>query len=109
VIRFAGLTVALAVALSAGFSARSMRVGWGIGYGIVLVLFIAYWVTRLRRPRRLEVTEEAVRYVRGNGRQEALLSRESGNDLGIVEKRYSRGGRRWWLVQSGSTTDTVIH
>ena len=61
----------------------------GVGWGIVLVLVIAWWVRALQRPARLEVTEEAVRYGRPDGRQAAALSRQYGDELVIVEKRLN--------------------
>ena len=109
-ISFGVLTGILAVALSPGFAARavSFRVGWGVGYAIVLALLIAWWVRTLRRPARLEITGEAVRFLRGNGRQKAVLSREQGDELRIVEQRASQGGRRLWLAQLNSIMDRRI-
>ena len=108
--KFGVMTGLVVLALGLGLAARavSFRVGWGIGWGVVLVLVIAWWVRALQRPARLEVTEEAVRYVRPDGRQAAVLSRRYGDELVIVEKRLSRGGRQLWLTQPGVTTVAVI-
>jgi hypothetical protein len=64
------------VALGLGLAARAVSFRVGVGWGIVLVLVIAWWVRALQRPARLEVTEEAARYRRPDGRQATALSRQ---------------------------------
>jgi hypothetical protein len=108
---FGMLTGMLAVALiipEFEVPSVSFRVSWGVGYAIVLALLITSWIRRLRHPQRLEITGESVRYLRGKGRQKAMLSRQHGDELRILEKRIRRGGRLLWLVQLSSITDRSI-
>jgi len=103
------LAVLFAGVGATGFAVRSgsFKVGWGIGLGIVVVLLIAWCLWALRHPARLEVTEEAVRYFRRNGRQAAVLPRQYGDEVVFVVKQNWRG-QQVSLAQRGLTTTAVI-
>ncbi len=63
-ILFGFLSLAAAVALARGiFDAQTTagRVTVAVIFGILLVVFITDWIVAIRRPARLEVTEDAIR------------------------------------------------
>jgi hypothetical protein len=72
---------------------------------VLLTVFISAWIRTLRHPARLEITEDAIRYVPRNG-QSATLSRQQGNELYFV--RGNRGGRIWTLGLAIMGTETVM-
>src|SRR5580693_5850889 len=88
-ILFGFLTLAFAVAL-----ARGGTVAVVVLCAILLAVFISAWIRTLRHPARLEITEDAIRYVRRNG-QSVTLPRQQGNELYFV--RRNRSGRIWTL------------
>jgi hypothetical protein len=101
------LTLACVVALARGVPAAHSaagRVALSVVFGGVLVVLIAGWIVALRRPRRLEITEDAVRYVQRNG-QVSALSRQQGDELRWVKELR---GRTWRLGLTIAGTDTVI-
>jgi hypothetical protein len=104
---FGFLTVACAVALVRGVPGAQTTAGRAaaaVVFGGLLVLFIVGWIVMLRRPHRLEITEDAVRYVRRNG-QVSALSRQHGDELRWVKQLR---GRTWRLGLTISGTDTVM-
>jgi hypothetical protein len=81
---WAFLVVVFAVALSnvvARAQTSTGRVAGAVVCGAVLVLLIVGWIRMSRAPRRrLEITEDAIRYVQPDGRVSAL-SRQWGMSL----------------------------
>ena len=73
-------------------------------FGGLLVVLIAGWIVMIRRPGRLEITEDTIRYVRRNG-QVSALSRQHGNELRWVKQLR---GRTWRLGLTIAGTDTVM-
>jgi len=105
---FGFLTLAFAVALARGgigAQTTSGTVAVVVLCAVLLAVFISAWIRALRRPARLEITEDAIRYVRRNG-PPAILSRQQGNELSFV--RTNRGGRNWTLGLAIAGTDTVM-
>jgi hypothetical protein len=104
---FAFLTVAFAAALIRGASdaqTAAGRAAVAVLFGGLLVVLIAGWIVAVRRPHRLEVTADAVRYVRRNG-QVSMLSRQQGDELRFVKERH---GRTWRLGLTIVGTETVM-
>jgi hypothetical protein len=104
---FGVLTLAFAAALAtgvAGAQSGSGRVAAAIFCGPLLGACLAGWILTLRRPTRLEVSEDAIRYVRCNG-QASTLTRQPGDELRFV--KYRRG-RIWALGLCIAGTDTII-
>ena len=82
------------------------RVVGAVVFGAVLVLMIVGWIRMNRRPRRrLEIAEDAIRYVESDGRVSAL-SRQSGDELAFFIQH--RGGRVSVLELTVKGTGTVI-
>ena len=107
-ILFGFLTLAFAVALVRGVTGAqttSGRVAVLVLCVVLLTVFISAWIRTLRHLTRLEITEDAVRYISRNG-QSATLSRQQGNELYFV--RRNRGGRIWTLGLAIMGTDTVM-
>src|SRR6202011_5445601 len=101
-------TLAFAVALArggTGAQSASGRVAVPVLCVVLLTVFISAWIRTLRHPARLEITEDAIGYVRRNG-QSATVSRQQGNDLYFV--RRNRSGRIWTLGLAIMGTDTVM-
>jgi hypothetical protein len=61
----------------------------------------------IRRPARLEVSADAIRFVQRNGHA-SVLSRPSGNELRFVKQRRGALSRIWTLGVALAGTDTVI-
>ncbi len=104
---FAFLIVACAAALVRGLPAAqttSGRTAVAVIFGGLLVVLIAGWIVMIRRPRRLEITEDAVSYVQRNG-QVASLSRRQGDELRFVKQLR---GRTWRLGLTIVGTDTIM-
>ncbi len=76
-------------------------------FGIFLVALIAGWIVRSRRRARLEITEDAIRYVGRDGRV-ATLSRQQGDELRFVKRHAAAMSRVWTLGLTIVGTDTVI-
>ena len=107
-ILYAFLSLAVAVVLARGVvgaHTAAGRVAIAVIFGILLVVFIAAWIAAIRRPARVEVTKDAIRYVQRNG-QVSSLSRQLGDELGFVQTR--RGPRIWTLGLTITGTDAVI-
>lgn len=107
-ILFGFLALAAIVALArgvAGAQTASGRVVAAVFCAILVVAFIAGWIVMARRPARLEITMDAIRYTQRNG-QVSTLSRQSGDELRFV--RRHRGARIWTLGLTIAGTGTVI-
>jgi hypothetical protein len=107
-ILFGFLTLAFAVALARGgigAQTTSGRMAVVVLCTVLLAVFISAWIRTLRHPARIEITEDAIRYVRRNG-QPATLSRQQGNELSFV--RTNRDGRIRTLGLAIAGTDTVM-
>jgi hypothetical protein len=75
---------------------------------VVVIAVLAgggFWM--IRRPARLEVGVDAVRFVQRDGHASAL-SRQSGNELRFVKQHRSALSRIWTLGVGVVGTDTVI-
>ena len=108
-ILFGFLTLAFAVALVRGVTGAqttSGRVAVVVLCVVLLAVFISPRIRTLRHPARLEITEDAIRYVRRNG-QSATLSRQQGNELYFV--RRNRGGRISTLALAIMGTDASMN
>ncbi len=105
------LVVALAVALFrlvTGAQTSTGRVIGAVVFGAVLVFLLAGWIRMSRAPRRrLEITEEAIRYVQSDGRVSAL-SRQWGDELCFVMQHRAPLSRVWVLGLTIKGTDTVM-
>ena len=104
---FGFLTIACAAALARsvlGADTTAGRATFAVVFGGLLVLFIVGWIIAARRPRRLEITESAVRYVQRNG-QVATLSRQLGDELRWVKELRGRTWRRGLTIVG---TDAVL-
>lgn len=75
--------------------------------GLFLVALIAGWIVRSRARARLEVTEDAIRYVGRDGRV-STLSRHQGDELRFVKRHAAALSRVWTLGLTIVGTDTVI-
>jgi cytochrome c biogenesis protein CcdA len=93
---FGFLTVAMAAALIRGVigaQTTAGRVAVAVIFGVLLVVFLIGWAVSARRPAHLEITEDSIRYVTGNGRVTAL-SRQQGDELRFISRP---AGRIWTL------------
>jgi hypothetical protein len=107
---FGFLLLAFIVALARGVTdaqSTSGRVAVVIFCAVVLAVLLRGWIMIIRRPARLEVTADAVRFVQRNGRVSAL-SRESGHELQFVKQHRGALSRVWTLGVTIVGTDTVI-
>ena len=101
------LTVACVAALARGVPGAQTaagRVAVAVVFGGLLVILVVGWLVMLRRRRRLEITEDAVRYVQRNG-QVSALSRRDGDELRWVKQLRGRVWRRGLTIVG---TDTVM-
>ena len=80
------------------------RVVGSVVFGVLVVVFLAGWLLTIRRPGHMEISRDAIRYVRGNG-QVSALSRKQGNRLRWVKQLR---GRIWKLGLTIEGTDTVM-
>jgi hypothetical protein len=104
---FGFLTIACAVALARsvlGAHATTGRATFTVVFGGLLALFIVGWIIAARRPSRLEITQDAVRYVQRNG-QVATLSRQLGDELRWVKELRGRTWRRGLTIVG---TDAIL-
>jgi hypothetical protein len=109
-ILFGLLVSAFAVALARGVAgARSTagQVGAAVFCGALVVAFTSGWIVIIRRPVRLEVTEDAVRFVQRNGHV-SILSRQQGDELRFVKRHSGALSRVWTLGLTIAGTDTVM-
>lgn len=80
------------------------RLAAAVIFGGLLVVILAGWAAALRRPRRLEITQDAIRYVQRDGRATSL-SRQYGDHLRWVKQLR---GRTWRLGLTIVGTDDVM-
>ena len=84
------------------------RVAGVVVFGAVLVVLIMGWIRMNRRPRRrLEITGDAIRYVRPDGPGSAL-SRQSGDELAFSLPHRGAMSRVWVLELTVKGTGTAI-
>ena len=79
----------------------------GVFCAVVLVVLMAGLISLLRRPARLEVGADEIRFVRRDG-QVSALPRQSGHELRFVKQRRGAFSRVWTLGVGVVGTDTVI-
>jgi hypothetical protein len=105
------IVVAFAITLFrlvTGAQTSTGRVVGVVAFGAVLVFLIVGWIRMSRTPRRrLEITEDAIRYVQPGGRVSAL-SRQSGDELAFVMEHRGAMSRVWVLGLTIKGTDTVM-
>jgi hypothetical protein len=107
---FGFLILVFAVALGRGVAGAQTvagRAAAGLFCVLLLVAVIVGLISLLRRPARLEVSADAIRFVRRNG-QTSALSRESGNELRFVKLHRGALSRIWTLGLGVVGTDTVL-
>jgi hypothetical protein len=101
------LTVACVAALARGVPGAQTaagRLAVAVVFGDLLVILVVGWIVMLRRPGRLEITEDTIRYVQRNG-QVSTLSRRPGDELRWVKQLR---GRIWRLELTVPGTDAVM-
>ncbi len=108
---FAFIAVAFAVALFNVLKhaqTSSGRVAGVVVFGAVLVVLITGWIRMNRRPRqRLEITRDAIRYVKPGGAGSAL-SRQSGDELAFSLQHRGAMSRVWVLELTVKGTGDVM-
>ncbi len=107
---FGFLILVFAVALARGVTGAQSaagRVAVAVIFGILIVVMARGWIMIARRPNRLEVTENAVTFVRRNG-QVSALSRQQGDELRFVKKHAAAMSRVWTLGLTIAGTDAVV-
>lgn len=99
-----------AVALGRGVSGAQTTTGRAVA-GIFCVLLLAVvivgLISLLRRPARLEISADTIRFVQRNG-QASVLSGQSGSELRFVKLHHGALSRIWTLGLGVVGTDTVI-
>lgn len=93
---FGFLTVVVAAALARGVTGAHTttgRVAVIVIFGALLVLLIVRWVIIARSPARLEITEDAIRFVPRRA-QVRVLSRAEGDEL----RFFRRSAGRSWIL-----------
>jgi hypothetical protein len=106
-ILFAFLMLVSAVALARvvpNAHTTAGRVTGVVIFGVLLAVFAVGWIVTIRRPGRLEIGQDTIRYVQGNG-QAAALSRKQGNRLRWVKQRRGRLGKLGLTIEG---TDAVM-
>lgn len=102
------LVFVLAIARGeAGAQSAAGRVVIAVIFGVLIAVLARGWIIMVRKPARLEVSQNAVTYVRRNG-QAAALSRQQGDELRFVKRRAGAMGRTSTLGLSIVGTDTVL-
>ena len=109
-ILFGFLSLAFAVALARGVTgaqATSGRASVAVIFGILVLACVRSWIVMIRRPARLEIAGDVIRYVPRSG-PVSTLSRQQGDELRFVQRR--RGLRIWTLelTIAGSGTGIVL-
>jgi hypothetical protein len=95
--------------LVTGAQTSTGRVVGVVVFGAVLVLLILGGIRMSRTPRRrLEITEDAIRYAQPGGRVSAL-SRQWGDELAFVMQHRAAMSRVWVLGLTIKGTDTVMN
>jgi hypothetical protein len=102
-ILFGFLSVIAIAALARGVTGAQTvagRVAVVVIFGLLLVLFIARWIICLRHPTRLEITEDAIRFMTRNG-QVTALSRAQGDELRFVRRLAGRTSKLGLKAEGG--------
>lgn len=104
-ILFGFLSLAFAVALARGVAGAQSAPGRA-AVAVIFGILVLAWIMMIRRPARLEIAGDVIRYVPGNGPVSAL-SRQQGDELRLVRRRR---GRIWTieLTIAGSGTGIVL-
>ena len=103
---FGFLSVVVAAALARGVTGAHTaagRVAVVVIFGFLLGLLVARWVIIARSPARLEITEDAVRFVPRKA-QVRVLSRAEGDELRFFRRS---AGRSWILGLTVATPGTA--
>jgi Na+/melibiose symporter-like transporter len=107
---FGFLLVVFAAALIRGVTGATTTTGRVAAavFCAVLILAIAWgWTAVARRPARLEISRDAVRFMSRQGKASAL-SRESGDELRFVKQHAGPLSRIWTLGLTVAGTDAVL-
>jgi hypothetical protein len=109
-ILFGFLSVAFAVALARGLigvQSTPGRVAVAVIFGLLVLACVRAWVMMIRRPARLEIAGDVIRYAPRIG-PVSTLSRQQGDELRFVQRR--RGPRIWTieLTIAGSGAGIVL-
>ena len=94
---FGFLSLAFAVALARGVTGAQStpgRVAVAVIFGVLVLFCLRAWITMVRRPARLEIAGDVIRYLPRHG-PVSTLSRQQGDELRFVQRR--RGLRIWTL------------
>jgi hypothetical protein len=109
-ILFGFLSLAFAVALArgeAGAQSTPGRAALAVIFGILVLVCVRAWIMMIRRPARLEIAGDVIRYVPRHG-PASVLSRQQGDELRVVKRRQ---GPRIWALEltiAGSGTGIVL-
>jgi hypothetical protein len=107
---FGFLNLAFLVALVRGETGATTTAGHvavAVLCGLLIALFTRAWIVIVRRPARLEITGEAIRFVQRDG-QVSALSREQGDELRFVKRSRGSPGRIWTLGLAITGTGVVL-
>ena len=109
-ILFGFLSLAFAVALARGVTgaqSASGRAAVAVIFGILVLACVRAWIMMIRRPARLEIAGDVIRYVPRHG-PVSTLSRQQGDELRFVKRQQ---GPRIWALEltiAGSGTGIVL-
>jgi hypothetical protein len=107
---FGFLSLAFAVALARGVTGAQStpgRVAVAVIFGVLVLFSLRAWITMVRRPARLEIAGDVIRYVPRHG-PVSTLSRQQGDELRFVKRQQ---GPRLWALEltiAGSGTGIVL-
>jgi hypothetical protein len=102
------LVFAVAVARGeAGAQSAAGRVAIAVIFGVLILALARGWIRVVQRRSRLEVSQNAVTLVQGNG-QVSELSRQHGGELRFVNQRAGALSRTFTLGLTIVGTDFVL-
>jgi hypothetical protein len=107
---FGFLILVFVLALARGVTGAQTtggRVAAAVFCVVIIGVLAAGGFRMIRRPARLEVSADAIRFVQRDGHA-SVLSRQSGNELRFVKQHRSALSRIWTLGVGLVGTDTVI-
>lgn len=107
---FSFLILVFAVALARGVAGAHTTAGAAaaaVFCGAFIVSVLVGWIVMIRRPARLEIAADAIRFVQRNG-QASALSRQQGDELRFVRQHRGALSQVWTLGLAIAGTDTVI-
>jgi hypothetical protein len=107
-ILFGFLSLAFAVALARGVTgaqSTSGRAAVAVIFGILVLVCVWAWIMMIRRPARLEIAGDVIRYLPRNG-PVSTLSRQQGDELRFVQRL--RGPRIWTIELTIACSGTGI-